>query len=65
MNRPYTKATLNKPIANIAFDTSCTKTTSTPRAGGLAKPGHAASITYFHIAFNLWTKTENDDLLAK
>ena len=47
MNRPYTKATLNKPIANNAFDTSCTKTTSTPRAGGLAKPGHAASVYKF------------------
>ena len=39
MDRPCTRANLNRPITNIALDTSCTKTTSTPRA---AKPGHAA-----------------------
>ena len=50
MDRPYTKATLNKPISNNALDTSCTKTNSTPRAGGLAKPGHAASL--FDYPFN-------------
>ena len=55
MNRPHTKATLNKPIANNAFDTSCTKTTSTPRAGGLAKPGHAASEFYFGKEFLICT----------
>ena len=35
---------MNRPITNNALDTTCTKTTSTPRAGGLAKPGHAASV---------------------
>ena len=44
MDRPFTRVTLNRPITNNALDTSRTKTTSTPRAGGLAKPGHAASI---------------------
>ena len=43
MDRPCTRANLNRPITNNALDTSCTKTTSTPRAGGQAKPGHAAS----------------------
>ena len=47
MDRPCTRATLNRPITNNALDTTCTKTTSTPRAGGLAKPGHAASIHSF------------------
>ena len=47
MDRPCTRATMNRPITNNALDTTCTKTTSTPRAGGLAKPGHAASFDEF------------------
>ena len=47
MDRPCTRANLNRTITNNALDTSYTKTTSTPRAGGQAKPGHAASRELF------------------
>ena len=44
LDRPCTGTTLNSPTNNANLDISCSKTTSTPRAGGPAKPGHAASV---------------------